>query len=170
MGLTSGDFAIFSERSAMHVSSVANSSTGSVRPLAVWFLYQCLQGGIAFSWVSYGSGFMKGKSAAFTPVLQKLGGQDTFGVAHWCDDGTLSVDLPPTLDRSTPSAALEEGLDAPMKGNSDQPGQNALHDVFLRIREACRQTSPGSLPVFISCMAITAGCITNKWRSCSIPR
>jgi hypothetical protein len=148
-GLTSRDLVIDSERSAIHVSSIVNSSAGSLRPLAVWFVYQCPQAGIAFSWVSYGSGFMKGKSSAFTPVLQKLGAQDTVGVAHWCDDGTLSVDLPPTLDRSAPSAALEEGLSAPMKANSDQPGQNALHDVFLRIRELCRQTSPGSLPVFI---------------------
>jgi hypothetical protein len=149
MGLTPEDFAIFSERSAIGVSSVANSSAGSVCPLALWFAYQCPQSGIAFSWVSYGSGFMKGKSTSFTPVLRKLGAQDTVGVAHWCDDGTLSVDLPTTLDRSAPSAALEEGLNAPMKDDSDQSGQNAHHDVFLRIREVCRQTSPGSLPVFI---------------------
>lgn len=148
--LKASDFDVASEHSSLHVNSLASSaSEAGVRPLTIWFVYQCPQEGIAFSWVSYGSGFMKGKAGAFTPVLQKLGAHDTVGVAHWCDNGTLAVDLPPTWDRSAPAAAIETGMNVPMAHTSDQPGQNALHDVFLRIRQATLQIAPDSLPVFI---------------------
>ena len=147
MGLRASDFEVLAERTNLKIVSVESGS--GVRPLAVWFVMQCPEEGIAYSWVSYGSGFMRGKTAAFTPVLEKLWVHDTVGVAHWCDDGTFGIDLTPTADRAAPSAALEKLLNGPQKKVSNQPGQNSLHDVFIRVREAAGQATPGALPVII---------------------
>jgi len=165
-GLNPEDFEVVSDRARLGVTSVAGGSQSESRPLSVWFVMQCPEEGIAFSGVSYGSGFMRGKSRAFTPILQKLTPRDTAGVAHWCDDGTLGIDLLPTTDRIAPSESIEKVLSAPMAHVSNEPGQNGLHDVFLRAREVTQRTSPGALPFWCSSTEITAGCTTNRSRSC----
>jgi hypothetical protein len=148
-GLTQGDFQVFDGRNPIAISSFAHAPDFPPRPLVVWFIVQCPLEGIASSWVSNGSGFMKGKTTSFAPVLQKLQSNDTVGVAHWCDDGTLGVDLLPTRDRDAPSASLQTVLNAPMVRPTTVSGMDALHAMVLRVRDTSQRATPGSLPVLI---------------------
>jgi hypothetical protein len=148
-GLTRDDFQVFDGRTPIAISSFAHAPDLPPRPLVVWFVAQCPLEGIASSWVSNGSGFMKGKTASFAPVLQKLQANDTVGVAHWCDDGTFGVDLLPTRDRGAPSASIQTVLSAPMVRPTTVSGMDALHAMVLRVRDTSRRATPGSLPVLI---------------------
>jgi hypothetical protein len=147
--LTQDDFQVFDGHTPLPISSFAHAPDLPPRPLAVWFLLQCPLEGIAASWVSNGSGFMKGKTASFAPVLQKLQANDTVGVAHWCDDGTFGVDLLPTRDRDAPSTSIQMVLNAPMVRPTTQSGMDALHGMVLRVRDTSQRATPGSLPVLI---------------------
>jgi hypothetical protein len=150
LGLTKEDFKVSDGRSAVSIASFAHAPDIPPRPLVIWFIVQCpLEGIGGSSWISNGSGFMKGRTASFTPVLGKLQAQDAVGVAHWCDDGTLGVDLLPTTDRAAPSNSLEKVLSARMVPPSVKPGADALHDLILRLRDTSRQAYPSSLPVLV---------------------
>ena len=150
-GLTQDDFEIFDGRSRVPIASLAHAPDLPPRPLVIWFAVQCPLKGFAGapSWASYGSGFVRGKTASFTPVLQKLREKDMVAVTHWCDDGTFGVDLLPTTDRNAPSASLEKVLAAPMSQPTNEPGMNALHDLILRVRDASQRATPGALPALI---------------------
>lgn len=149
-GLTKEDFKISDGRSPVPIASLAHAPDLAPRPLVIWFVVQCpLEGVGGSSWISNGSGFMKNRTASFTPVLAKLQAQDTVGVGHWCDDGTLGVDLLPTTDRAAPSNSLEKVLSARMVPPSVKPGADALHDLILRVRDTSQKGYPDSLPVLI---------------------
>jgi hypothetical protein len=148
-GLTQDDFRVFDGRTPLAISSFAHAPDLPPRPLVVWFVVQCPLEGIVASWVSNGSGFMKGKTASFAPVLHKLQANDVVGVAHWCDDGTFGVDLLPTPDRDAPSASIQTVLNAPMVRPTTESGMNALHDMVLRVRVTSQRATPGYLPILI---------------------
>jgi hypothetical protein len=111
-GLTQDDFEIMEDRGVAHISSFAHGSEGSLRPLSLWFVVQCADEHSYSNWVSNGSGFMKGKTATLTPVLKKLNEHDTVGVAHWCDNGEVGLDLLPSTDRVAPQNVLDAVLNA----------------------------------------------------------
>ena len=149
-GLTTEDFKIFDGRSPLPIASLAHAPEIPPRPLVVWFIVQCpLESVGGSSWISNGSGFMKGRTASFTPVLAKLPAHDTVGVAHWCDDGTFGVDLLPTKDRAAPSNSLEKVLSARAIRPTVKPGADALHDLILKVRDTSQKGYPDSLPVLI---------------------
>jgi hypothetical protein len=148
-GLTQDDFEIVEGRSAAHISSFARGSEGSLRPLSLWFVLQCPEEHSYVSWVSNGSGFMKGKAATLTPVLKKLNARDTVGVAHWCDNGELGLDLLPTTDRVAPQNVLDAVLNATRTSVGGTPGENALHNMVIRVRDTARRLTPKAQPVLI---------------------
>jgi len=131
------------------ISSFADASTGSARPLLVWLIVQCPEEFSAVNWASYGSGFLKDKIPSLSPAVQKMHPQDTVGVAHWCDNATLGVDLLPTADRAAPISSLQSVLSAPMARISDEPGIDALISMMKRVHEVSRRVAPGSRPVLV---------------------
>jgi hypothetical protein len=134
---------------AAHINSFAAGSDARARPVALWFVVQCPLERAYTNWISYGSGFMKGKTASFAPVLNKLGERDTVAVAHWCDNGEFGLDLLPSLDRGAPQRSLDAVLDSPRARVSTTPGEVALHDVVMKIRDTARQATPNAQPVII---------------------
>jgi hypothetical protein len=148
-GLTQDDFEIIEDRGVAHISSFAHGSEGSLRPLSLWFVLQCPEEHSYFNWVSNGSGFMKGKTATLTPVLKKLNERDTVGVAHWCDNGEFGIDLLPSTDRVAPQNVLDAVLNATRTDIGGTPGENALHDLVIRVRDTARRLTPKAQPVMI---------------------
>jgi hypothetical protein len=57
--------------------------------------------------------------------------------------------LLPSTDRIAPQNILETVLDTKRTRIGGTPGENALHDVVLRIRESARQTAPNAQPVLV---------------------
>jgi hypothetical protein len=143
--LSQTDFEILEGRAVIPIASFAGGSASTVRPLVIWFVLQCAEN----RFVSSGSGFMLGKTDLFTPILQKLPGTDVVAVAHWCDDGTFAVDLAPTADREAPAKALQSVLSAAAVKTSNDPGQDALHDVVERIQDVSRLFQSQAMPVLV---------------------
>jgi hypothetical protein len=148
-GLTQDDFEIVEGRSAAHITSFAHGSEGSLPPLSLWFVLQCPEEHSYFNWVSNGSGFMQGKTATLTPVLKKLNQRDTVGVAHWCDNGEVGVDLLPSTGRVAPQNVLDAVLNATRTNVARTPGVNALHNMVIRVRDTARRLTPKAQPVMI---------------------
>jgi hypothetical protein len=147
--LTQDDFEVFDDRSHAHVSFFVHASEASMRPVSLWFVLQCPEEHSYYNWVSNGSGFLRGKTRMFAPVLQRLGDRDTVGVAHWCDDGKFGIDLLPTTDRGAPLDSLDAVLNAPAVSIGSTAGENALHDMVLRVRDTSQRSTPSGLPVLI---------------------
>ena len=148
-GLTQDDFEIVEGRSVAHISSFAHGSEGFIRPLSLWLVLQCPEEHSYSSWVSAGSGFMKGKTATLTPVLKKLNERDTVGVAHWCDNGEVGLDLLPTTDRVAPQNVLDAVLNTTRASVAGTPRENALHNMVIRVRDTARRLTPKAQPVLI---------------------
>jgi hypothetical protein len=148
-GLTQDDFEIMEDRSVAQITSFAHGSEGSLRPLSLWLVVQCPEERSYSNWVSNGSGFMKGKTATLTPVLKKLNERDTVGVAHWCDNGEVGVDLLPSADRAAPQNVLDAVLNTTRTNVARVPGVNALHNMVIRVRDTARRLTPKAQPVII---------------------
>jgi hypothetical protein len=148
-GLTQGDFEVFDDRVLVNVSSFVHSPSANLRPLSLWLVLQCPEEHPYFDFVSAGSGFLRGKVEALTAALQQLPVQETVGVAHWCDDGKSWIDLLPTTDRIAPTQSLNAVLNSPAVPIGTSLGEDALHDMVLRVRDASRLAGPGALPIVI---------------------
>jgi hypothetical protein len=148
-GLTQDDFEIVEGRSVAQITSLAHGSEGARRPLSLWLVVQCPEEHSYSSWVSNGSGFMKGKTTTLTPVQTNLNARDTVGVAHWCDNGEVGVDLLPSTDRVAPQNVLDAVLNTTRTNVARIPGVNALHNMVIRVRDTARRLTPKALPVII---------------------
>jgi hypothetical protein len=143
--LRAADFQLLDGHTRLPISTFASASSGTARPLSLWFVVQCPE----LRYESSGSGFMVGKTDTLTPALQKLHQKDTVGVAHWCDDGKFAVDLAPAADRLAPAATLQSVLSAPAVQTGTQSGQDALRGVILQTQEISMSTDADAIPVLI---------------------
>ena len=148
-GLAQEDFEVFDDRALVKVSYLAHASSAELRPLSVWLVLQCPEEHPYYDFVSAGSGFLRGKVEALSAVLQQLTVEDTVGVAHWCDDGKSGIDLLPTTDRTAPIQSLNAVLNSPAVPIGTSLGEDALHDMVLRVRDTSRLSAPAGLPVVI---------------------
>ena len=80
---------------------------------------------------------------------EKLNQRDTVGVAHWCDNGEVGVDLLPRTDRVAPQNVLDAVLNATRTNVARIPGVNALHNMVIRVRDTARRLTPKAQPVMI---------------------
>jgi hypothetical protein len=139
------DFQLLDGHTILPISTFASASSGTARPLSLWFVVQCPE----VRTVSSGSGFMLGKTDTLTPAVRKLHEKDTVGVAHWCDDGRFAVDLAPTTDRLAPAATLQSVLSAPAVQTGTQSGQDSLRGAILQTQEVSMSSDADAIPVLI---------------------
>jgi hypothetical protein len=142
--LTRDDFVLFDNNRPVPIRTFdAGSQT---RPLAVWLLVQCPMP----EWEDKGSALFRGHTGQFQPVFTRGRGSDTFGVAHWCDDGTSHLDLFPTADADESLAAVERVLSRSISpGSHDRSGELALQAALQKIVEATQSRVPERVPVVI---------------------
>ena len=140
------DFRMFDNRREVTISIFA-SGVHDTRPVILWLVVICNEGGISDFEAS--GGFM-GKESLFRPALDHLENQDTVGVAHWCDNGTTQLDLPPTEDRDHAIRVLAETL-KPIPfhtgENSDQVGEETFRKMIRLIIQDAHRRNPQPLPV-----------------------
>jgi hypothetical protein len=142
--LTRDDFELFDNDRRVPIRTFDKGS--SARPVAVWFLVQCPMPGAG----DRGSEVFRGKIDSFRSVLKSGNGSDTFGVAHWCDDGTSELDLLPANDPDLTLQKLERVLSTPVSANlDDRAGELALQSSLQKIVDATRSQAPGRIPAVI---------------------
>ena len=142
--LTRDDFELFDNKRRVPIRTFDAGS--AVRPLNIWFLVQCTMPG----WEDKGSGLFQGQINQFKSVLADKNGADTFGVAHWCDDGTSELDLSPTKDVDSIFHQLEGVLSVSVEPESHtRSGELALQAALEKIVQATRSRAPDRIPVVV---------------------
>ena len=140
------DFEVLDNGHPVKLSSVDQGDI-QMRPLSLWFVTICPELG----WIDQGSGFFKDKVPLLKPALAHLNPDDTMGVAHWCDNGNVALDLAPTKNREAPLLVLEQVLRMPaIEHPWPAPlGQVALESVMHLIGDNARRTIPQPLPAIV---------------------
>ncbi len=101
-------------------------------------------------WDNQGSGPFRERIDDFRSVLGSSTGSDTFGVAHWCDDGTSDLDLFPTKDPDLTLHTLQQVLIITTTVNShDRTGELALQAALQKIIHATQAQVPERIPAVI---------------------
>lgn len=139
------DFAVFDNDRPVSISSF--DSGASARRLTLWFVVQCSMQDFSDA---EGSGFFRGQVHLFAPALKSVDKRDTVAVAHWCDNGDATVDLPPTSNVDDVSPTLERVL-APSyaAADHDRTGELALQKTLQLIVDATRSLAPEPVPVIV---------------------
>jgi hypothetical protein len=115
------------------------------RPIALWLVVQCNIGALP----EWNSGFLRGKSGPLRPVLGGLHLDDAVGVAHWCDDGAASLDLPPGHDPDAALAMVDRLLGEPPALGENRAGEQAMQKMIRMILDNVHHATPERLPVFL---------------------
>ncbi len=116
------------------------------RPITLWFVMICNE----LDWFDRGSTFFSGKTDILRPALARLKALDRVAVAHWCDDGSSMIDLPPTSNRESALAVIEEVLHRRPTIRPDcAPGTLALQRTIRLIADHTRTTIPRPTPVLV---------------------
>jgi len=144
------DFRGFDNRKEMPIRSFDVGATHGTRPIALWLIVQCPLG-FPSGWAS---DFIRGDTHFLRPALSHLDPKDAVGVAHWCDTGTASIDLPPGHD---PDAALHEIdrlLDQKVSHGENRSGELAMQQLIRLIvtdtrSAATHGASTDRLPVLV---------------------
>jgi len=140
------DFRIFDNGREMPIQSFDIGAQHETRPIALWVIVQCDNIGSPPEWHS---GFLRGKVQFLKPALAHLEKDDVLGVAHWCDDGTASLDLQPGHDPDAALALANRLISGPAIQGEDRPGQLAMQKMIGMILDNVRQTKPERLPIFL---------------------
>ena len=132
-----------------HEVRIATFDAGAdTRPIALWLVVICNEGGIAGA-----SAEFVGKESLFRSALDHLEKHDTVGVAHWCDNGETQLDLLPTEDRDSPIHVLAESLKPiPFKGGTDDTdavGEETFRKMIRLIIRDAYGRNPKPLPVIV---------------------
>lgn len=139
------DFQIFDNGSLVEPAVFVSTSTDTSRSIAMWLLVSCPEQGQSQDQ----SGFLAGNLSALKQALANLDSGSTVGVAHWCADGGVSIDLLPTQDHDAPLAALEAILHQASVEPSKSSGARAFQRALDLIVKESRHPSSEALPVII---------------------
>ena len=139
------DFRLFDNDHEVTIRGFDVGIQHTIRPVALWLVVQCNQG---FP-IGWSSGFIRNKTHWLTPALAALQPTDVIGVAHWCDDGTVELDVPPSTDGTKALATIETILHAKANAGENRLGERALQKLFIDVLAATEKMSPARLPVFL---------------------
>jgi hypothetical protein len=144
------DFRLFDNRREVPITTFDAGARYDTRAMTLWLVVICNEGGLP----KFGaSAEFLGQESLFRPALDHLETHDRMGVAHWCDNGDIQLDLLPTEDRDNAVRQLAETLKPiPFEGGtsaSDEAGEQAFRKLIrLIIRDAYRR-NPKPLPVIV---------------------
>jgi hypothetical protein len=144
------DFRLFDNGHEVRIATFDAGAQYDARPITLWLVVICNEGGLP----KFGaSAEFLGQESLFRPALDHLETHDSVGVAHWCDNGNMHLDLLPTEDRDNAIRKLAETLKPiPFEGGTsatDEAGEQAFRKLIrLIIRDAYRG-NPKPLPVIV---------------------
>lgn len=145
------NFRVFDNKNEVAVATFDSSTTSGIRPLALWFVVICNEGGKGERGGD-ASGWFSGKEALFRPALDHLGSEDHAGVAHWCDNGEANLDLAPTADHDgviTKLAATLQPIGFVHHASDDRTGELTLQRLVRMILDDAHKSAPSPLPVLL---------------------
>ena len=147
-GLKGADFRVLDNGKEVPIHSFDVGATRGTRPISLWFIVQCPEA-LPPDWHSE---FMRGKTQLLKPALASLDKQDVVGVAHWCDDGSASVDFVPAHDGDAAVAALDRVLSQKamdFRWVQNRDGELAMQKMLELVVDDAQRTKPSRLPVFL---------------------
>lgn len=139
------DVRVFDNGHEMPIRSFDIGAHYETRPIALWLIVQCNEG----DHPEWHSGFLRNKTQLLRPALNGLHIDDAIGVAHWCDDGTASVDLPAGRDPSAAVAAVDHVIGGPPIADENRSGEVAMQKMIRMVLENVQQDKQQRLPVFL---------------------
>ena len=140
------DLRVFDNGREMPIRSFDIGAHHETRPIALWLIVQCNIG----SPPEWASGFLRGKTRVLRPALDGLHKNDAIGVAHWCDDGTAALDLPPGQDPDAALATVDRLInESPIIEGVNRLGELAMQKMIRMILDNAHQATPQRLPIFL---------------------
>jgi hypothetical protein len=140
------DFRLFDNGREVTIATFDGGA--DARPAILWLVVLCNEQN-----KTAGSANYAGKEAMFRPALDHLDARDLTGVAHWCDNGETSVDLPPTKDRDAPTRVLAETIKPiAFRGETataDAVGEETFRKMVRLIIQDAHRRKPEPLPVIV---------------------
>lgn len=141
------DFRVLDNGHEVPITTFDTGTHYDTRPIALWLVVICGEENKG----KEGSGSFLGNEALFRPALDDLDKKDRIGVAHWCDNGDVKLDLPPTDNKDAAIAKLGEAL-APIPficPPGTRIGELALQRMFRSIINDAHLKNPQPLPVVV---------------------
>ena len=144
--LTENDLILLDDGKPVLPSSLIQPAQPGIRPAVFWIIVQCVMPGV----VNNGSGFLRGFTTDLASGLTRLAPGEAYGVAHWCDDGAASIDLPPSCRLLQLAPALDRVL-GPTVNPPNNPflGENALLHLIGDTISATQAFNPRAMPVLV---------------------
>lgn len=139
------DLRVFDNGHEMPILSFDIGAHYETRPIALWLIVKCHMEEPP-DWYS---GFLRNKTQLLRPALNGLHIDDAIGVAHWCDDGTASVDLPAGRDPGAAVAAVDRVISGPPIAGDNRTHEVAMQKMIRMVLDNVHQDTPQRLPVFL---------------------
>jgi hypothetical protein len=143
--LKKDDLRVFDNGHEMPVRSFDIGAHYETRPIALWLIVQCNTGDPP----QWNSEFLRNRTQLLKPALAGLHIDDAIGVAHWCDDGTASVDLPAGRDPGAAVAAVDGLINEHAVLEENRKSEVAMRKMFRMVLDNVHQATPQRLPVFL---------------------
>src|SRR5689334_5168262 len=100
------DFRVLDNGDEVPITTFDTGTHYDTRPVALWLVVICGEENNGIK----GSGSFLWNETRFRPALDDLDKKDRIGVAHWCDNGDVKLDLPSTDNKDAAIAKLGEAL------------------------------------------------------------
>ena len=139
------DVRVFYNGHEMPIRSFDIGARHETRPIALWLIVQC-NTGVPSEWHS---GFLRGKTGNLRPALDALNESDAVGVAHWCYDGTASLDLSPGQDPDAALAAVDRLISRHSIEGENRRGELAMQKMIGMILDNVHDFKTERLPIFL---------------------
>ena len=144
--LNLNDLEVLDDGKPVPLTGFLRPGESGTRPVVLWIVVQCVMPGV----INNGSGFLRGFTTDLASGLTHLGLGEAYGVAHWCDDGAVSLDLQPNrrIVQLGPTLAAVLG---PTVNPPTNPflGEAALLKVIRDAIEATSRFNPRAMPVLV---------------------
>lgn len=142
------DFRLFDNNREMPIASFDSGARYDTRHVVIWLAVICNE----VEKIAGSSQFM-GKESLFRPALDYLDRSDTVGVAHWCDNGQVDLDLLPTEDRDKPIEVLAKTIEPRIRlhldAGTNQSGEAAFRKMIRLVIKDSYHRNPQPLPVVV---------------------
>ncbi len=141
------DFHLFDNGREVQIASFDSGAGFGARRVVIWLVVICNE-----TERVAGSSQFVGKESLFRPALNYLDRLDTVGVAHWCDNGQIKLDLLPTENRDKPITVLAETIKPiglHLDASTSQMGEAAFRKMVRLIIQDSYRRNPQPLPVVV---------------------
>src|ERR1700722_896151 len=140
------DFRVLDNGVPVEIATFDSGAHFGTRPVALWLVVICNEQN-----KKGGSSSFLGKETSFRPPLNDINERDKIGVAHWCDNGDVRLDVLPMRDKDIPVTILGK-LVKPIPfiaPPGTRVGELAFQRLIRSIIQDAHRKNPQPLPVVV---------------------